>query len=44
MYRALAIVGNVLVKDEMGEVYHALVVDTTLPEVVTVVYSIPVSR
>ena len=31
-YRALIISGNVLEKDELGEVHHALVTDTTLPD------------
>ena len=44
VYRALTIVGNVLVKDELGEVHHAVVVDTTLPDDVTVVYSIKATR
>lgn len=40
-YRALTIAGNVLEKDELGEVHHALVTDTTLPdEVMVVVYEV----
>jgi hypothetical protein len=39
-YRALTIAGNVLEKDEAGEVYHTLVTDTTLYEVVEVVYQV----
>lgn len=37
-YRALTIAGNVLEKDELGEVHHALVTDTTLLDEVMVVY------
>ena len=37
-YRALTIAGNVLVKDERGEVHHAVVVDTTYLEPVEIVY------
>ncbi|MEZ4738008.1 MAG: hypothetical protein R2818_01290 [Flavobacteriales bacterium] len=40
VYRALTIAGNVLDRDEDGEVYHTLVVDTTLPEAVEVVYMV----
>jgi hypothetical protein len=32
------VAGNVLDRDEYGDVYHTLVVDTTLPEQVEVVY------
>jgi hypothetical protein len=39
-YRGLTIAGNVLEKDEQGEVHHALVTDTTLSEEVEVVYVI----
>ena len=39
-YRALTIAGNVLEKDEHGEVHHALVTDTTLPDKVQVVYDV----
>ena len=38
VYRALTIAGNVLDRDEYGEVYHTLVVDTTLPDAAEVVY------
>jgi len=38
VYRALTVAGNVLDRDEYGEVYHTCVVDTTLPEKVEVVY------
>jgi hypothetical protein len=38
VYRALTVAGNVLDRDEYGEVYHTCVVDTTLPEKVKVVY------
>jgi hypothetical protein len=38
VYRALTVAGNVLDRDEYGEVYHTCVVDTTLPEMVEVVY------
>jgi len=38
VYRGLTVAGNVLDRDEFGEVYHTLVVDTTLPEKVEVVY------
>ena len=37
-YRGLTIAGNVLEMDEQGEVHHALVTDTTLPDEVVVVY------
>ncbi|MBK6343287.1 MAG: hypothetical protein IPF41_12035 [Flavobacteriales bacterium] len=37
-YRGLTIAGNVLEKDEQGEVHHALVTDTTRPDEVVVVY------
>jgi hypothetical protein len=36
----LTIAGNVLDKDEQGGVYHTLVVDTTMLEVVEVVFLI----
>ncbi|MBK9175186.1 MAG: hypothetical protein IPM46_02380 [Flavobacteriales bacterium] len=39
-YRALTIAGNVLERDEAGEVHHAIVVDTTLAEEVVVVYEL----
>ena len=32
VYRALTVAGNVMDRDEYGEVYHTCVVDTTLPE------------
>lgn len=38
VYRALTVAGNVLDRDEYGEVYHTCVVDTTLLEKVEVVY------
>ena len=38
VYRGLTVAGNVLDRDEYGEVYHTLVVDTTLPEKTEVVY------
>lgn len=38
VFRALTIAGIVLDRDEQGEVYHTLVVDTTLPEEVEVAY------
>ncbi|MCB0791520.1 MAG: hypothetical protein H6595_07040 [Flavobacteriales bacterium] len=40
VYRALTIAGNVLEKDETGDMVHATVVSTTLPEEVEVVYDI----
>jgi hypothetical protein len=40
VYRALTIAGNVLDKDEFGEVYHTLVVDTTLEEQVVLAYDL----
>ncbi len=43
-YRALTIVGNVLDKDDKGEVHHTLVVHTTLPEEVQVTYEIIARR
>lgn len=39
-YRALTIAGNVLEKDEMGEMLYTLVTDTTLPDAVEVVYEV----
>jgi hypothetical protein len=39
-YRALTIAGNVLERDEQGEVRHALVADATLPGAVVVVYEL----
>ena len=38
VYRALTVAGNVLDKDEHGEVFHTVVVDTTLDDLVEVVY------
>lgn len=38
VYRGLTVAGNVLDRDECGEVYHACVVDTTLPQKVEVAY------
>lgn len=38
VYRGLTVAGNVLDRDEFGQVYHTCVVDTTLPEEVEVVY------
>lgn len=38
MYRALTVAGNVLDRDEYGQVYHTCVVDTTLEDQVQVVY------
>ncbi len=38
VYRGLTVAGNVLDRDEYGEVYHTCVVDTTLPDAVEVVY------
>lgn len=38
VYRGLTVAGNVLDRDEFGEVYHTCVVDTTLPDAVEVVY------
>lgn len=38
IYRGLTVAGNVLDRDEYGQVYHTCVVDTTLPEKVEVVY------
>jgi hypothetical protein len=40
VYRALTVAGNVLDRDEYGEVYHTCVVDTTLPEKVVVVFEV----
>jgi hypothetical protein len=40
VYRGLTVAGNVLDRDEYGEVYHTLVVDTTLPDAVEVVYRV----
>lgn len=44
VYRGLTLAGNVLDKDEYGEVYHTTVVDTTLPEEVTIVYDLRSKR
>lgn len=38
VYRALTVAGNVLDRDEYGQVYHTCVVDTTLEDQVQVVY------
>ncbi len=38
VYRGLTLAGNVLDRDEYGEVHHTCVVDTTLPDRVEVVY------
>lgn len=43
-YRALTFAGNVLQKDAHGDMHHAVVVDTTLPEVVEVVYVLTPAR
>jgi hypothetical protein len=40
VYRGLTVAGNVLDRDEFGEVYHTCVVDTTHPEVVDVVFDL----
>ena len=40
VYRALTIAGNVLDKDEFGEVYHTVIVDTTLEDQVVVTYDL----
>lgn len=40
IYRGLTVAGNVLDRDEYGEVYHTCVVDTTLHEEVEVVYEV----
>jgi hypothetical protein len=39
-YRGLTIAGNVLEKDEQGEMLYTLVTDTTLPDRVVVVYEL----
>ena len=38
VYRGLTVAGNVLDRDEYGQVYHTCVVDTTLPDAMEVVY------
>ncbi len=43
-YRALTFAGNVLQKDAHGDMRHAVVVDTTLPEEVEVTYELTPSR
>ena len=43
-YRALTIVGNVLEKDHAGEVHHSVVVNTTLPNEVSVTYEVTSAR
>ncbi|MCW5899999.1 MAG: hypothetical protein KIT10_12090 [Flavobacteriales bacterium] len=40
VYRGLTVAGNVLDKDEYGQVHHTCVVDTTLETAVQVVYLI----
>lgn len=40
VYRALTIAGNVLERDEIGDMVHATVVHTTLSELVTVLYEV----
>ncbi|HRO98949.1 MAG TPA: hypothetical protein PLN54_05890 [Flavobacteriales bacterium] len=40
VYRGLTLVGTVLGRDEHGEVYHTYVADTTLPDMVEVVYEV----
>lgn len=40
VYRALTIAGNVLERDEIGDMVHATVVNTTLTEAVAVVFEI----
>jgi hypothetical protein len=40
IYRGLTVAGNVLDRDEYGQVHHTCVVDTTLPETVEVVYQV----
>ena len=40
VYRGLTVAGNVLERDEFGQVYHTCVADSTLPEEVEVVYDI----
>ena len=44
VYRALSIAGNVLVKNGRGEVYHTIVVHTTLLDEVHVVYVVKAGR
>lgn len=44
VYRGLTLAGNVLDRDEHGEVYHTTVVDTTLPEEVAIVYDLRATR
>lgn len=42
IYCGLTVAGNVLDRDEYGEVYHICVVDITLPEKVEVVYAVTI--
>lgn len=44
VYRALTIAGNVLERDEEGDVYHTCVVDTTLAPFVEVTYDLRAAR
>ncbi|MBL7963859.1 MAG: hypothetical protein JNM31_08435 [Flavobacteriales bacterium] len=43
VYRGLSVAGIVLDRDELGMVYHTLIMDTTLPNEVEVVFLV-VSR
>ena len=38
VYRAITIVSTVLARDEQGDMVHVLMVDTTLPDEIDVVY------
>ena len=40
VYRGLTVAGNVLDRDENGQMYHTCVVDTTLEEQVNVAYEL----
>lgn len=40
VYRGMTLAGSVLERDEHGKVVHAVVVDTTLPAPVEVVYDV----
>jgi len=40
VYRAITIVSTVLSRDEHGEMVHSLVVTTTVPDEVAVVYEL----
>jgi len=42
-YRGLTVAGNVLDRDEFGQVYHTCVVDTTLGDPVQVSYDVRAS-